>query len=82
MNATLPKTAPFTILPCDKCGVLVPQENSVLAYELRRGNLGVAISTGDYDRHFYPMKGEHPCEGSPSRVVQMSTAEYAGDGLD
>jgi hypothetical protein len=47
---------------CDKCGVVVPPENSILYLEeLVNGPI-----IGDVrDRHLFPTKS---CEGSPSRV--------------
>lgn len=68
------KTQPRTPLAslCDKCGGLVPLENSMLHLEeLMNGPM-----IGDVrDRHLFPYKN---CPGSPSRVKLIETnATYA-----
>ena len=53
---------------CDKCGNLVPKENSVIKYELGIGNIAAALAISD--RHYDPVydeQGIQICEGSPSR---------------
>ncbi len=63
------KTQPRTPLAslCDKCGELVPTDNSMLYLEeLMNGPM-----IGDVrDRHLFPYKN---CPGSPSRVKLIET---------
>jgi hypothetical protein len=70
-------SAPWVALLCDKCGQPVSENNSVAKVELHAfGNGGAAIARGD--RHLNPVIGEHPCEGSPSRVQKFRDIRSGG----
>lgn len=64
------------ILPvCDKCGQLVPLDNSVNHLEFRFFNNKHAAKA-TIDRHLYQvlsLGGFDGCEGSPSRVKLLKT---------
>ena len=63
------KTRPRPLLAdlCDKCGEIVPPENSILYLEeLING----PMIGGVRDRHLFPTKN---CQGSPSRVKLIET---------
>ena len=70
-------SAPWTVTLCDECGQPVPENNSVRKYELSIGIWKAA--TARSDRHFNPVTGEHPCEGSPSRVELFRTEHGCND---
>lgn len=57
---------------CDKCGEIVPPDNSILHLEeIINGPMIGNVR----DRHLYPVKN---CPGSPSRVKLIETnAKYA-----
>ena len=57
---------------CDKCGGIVPPENSTLQLEEM---IGGPIIGNVRDRHLFPIRG---CEGSPSRVKLVQTNEKWG----
>ncbi|HLF89653.1 MAG TPA: hypothetical protein VI451_11940 [Anaerolineales bacterium] len=60
---------PLLAATCDKCGEIVPPENSILHLEeLING----PIIGGVRDRHLFPIKN---CEGSPSRVKLIECNE-------
>jgi hypothetical protein len=57
---------------CDKCGGLVPSENSILCLE---ESISGPIIGNVRDRHLYPVDN---CPGSPSRVKLVEgNAKYA-----
>jgi len=68
------RTQPRPLLAslCDKCGEIVPPDNSILHLEeLVNG----PMIGGVRDRHLYPHKN---CPGSPSRVRLIETqSQYA-----
>ena len=52
-------------LPCYKCGQVVTHNNSVIRFEAFLRPFGVSFV--DQDCHLFPVEGEQPCIGSPSR---------------
>ncbi len=68
------KTQPRTPLAslCDKCGEIVPPDNSILNLEEL---ISGPIIGGVRDRHLFPHKN---CPGSPSRVKLIeSNSKYS-----
>lgn len=69
-----PKLQPRSLMAhlCDKCGEVVPSENSMLRFE---ECMNGPMIGNVRDRHLFPAKN---CPGSPSRVKLIeANAKYA-----